>query len=346
MRRREFIAGLGTAAAWPLATRAQQDERVRRIGWLSPGGENDPAGQSLNAAFLVGLRKLGWVDGRNIRIDHRFGGGDGSRIRILAAELVATAPELIVVSGTPATIAIQQSTHTIPIVFMNLSDPIALGLVTSIARPGGNITGFARHEESIAAKLLELLKQIAPRVTRVALVYDPANSNSPGYLAELEAAAPSLGVQVSGVALRDAVEIEPAIDAFTREPNGGLVVKASPMLNRERVRLLARATHRGLPAVYEYRYDVAAGASRPTELTPSNSIAPLRATSIASSRAKGRATCRFNFRLPAGADRGAAGKALGENKFSTVLRDERADGDAGHVLHGAGFDGRATDPAA
>jgi putative ABC transport system substrate-binding protein len=260
MKRRDFITLLGaSAAAWPHAARAQQGERMRRIGWLSPSAENDPALPPNRAAFLVELRKRGWVDGRNIRIDNRFGGGDGSRIRILAAELVATAPEVIVVSGTPGAIALQQSTRTIPIVFMNLPDPIANGLVTSIARPGGNITGFAQYEQSIAAKLLELLKQIAPRVTRVALVYDPANSNWSGYLAELEAAAPSLGVQMSGVALRDAVEIEPAIDAFAREPNGGLVVKASPILNRERARLNARATHHGLPAVYEYRSDVAAG---------------------------------------------------------------------------------------
>jgi putative ABC transport system substrate-binding protein len=259
MRRREFIAGLAGAVAWPLAARAQQGERMRRIGWLTPVAENDPFQQQLRAAFLMELRKLGWVNGRNIRIDNRFGDGDGSRIRILAAELVATAPEVIIVSGTPGAIALQQSTRTIPIVFMNIPDPIANGLVTSITRPGGNITGFAQNERSIAAKLLELLKQIAPRVTRVALVYDPANSNWPGYLAELEAAAPSLGVQVSGVAVRDAVEIEPAIDAFAREPNGGLVVKASPILNRERARLIARATHHGLPAVYEYRHDVAAG---------------------------------------------------------------------------------------
>jgi putative ABC transport system substrate-binding protein len=258
LHRRYFLLG-ASAAAWPLAARAQQSERMRRIGWLMPLAENDPFQQPLHAAFLVELRKLGWVNGRNIRIDHRFGDGDGSRIRILAAELVATAPEAIVVNGTPAAIALQQSTRTIPIVFMNLPDPIATGLVTSIARPGGNITGFARYEQSIAAKLLELLKQIAPRVTRVALVYDPANSNWPGYLAELEAAAPSLGVQVSGVALRDAVEIEPAIDAFAREPNGGLVVKGSPIPIRESARLIARATQHGLPAVYEYRYDVAAG---------------------------------------------------------------------------------------
>jgi putative tryptophan/tyrosine transport system substrate-binding protein len=245
----------------------------------------------------VELRKLGWVEGRNIRIDHRFGDGDGSRIRILAAELVATAPEAIVVGGTPGAIALQQSTRTIPIVFMNLPDPIANGLVPSIARPGGNITGFAQYEQSIAAKLLELLKQIAPRVTRVALVYDPANSNWPGYLAELEAAAPSLGVQVSGVALRDAVEIEPAIDAFAREPNGGLVVKASPILNREHARLLARATHHGLPAVYEYRTEVAAGGLASYGADPSNSIAAPQATSTASSRAEGRENCRFNFRL-------------------------------------------------
>jgi putative ABC transport system substrate-binding protein len=260
MRRREFITLLGgAAAAWPLAAGAQQGERMRQIGWLMPLAENDPFQQPQHAAFLVELRKLGWVNGRNIRIDNRFGDGDSSRIRILAAELVATAPEVIIVSGTPAAIALQQSTRTIPIVFMNIPDPIANGLVTSITRPGGNITGFAQYEQSIAAKLLELLKQIAPRVTRVALVYDPANSNWPGYLAELEAAATSLGVQVSGVALRDAVEIEPAIDAFAREPNGGLVVKASPIPIRESARLIARATQRGLPAVYEHRYDVAAG---------------------------------------------------------------------------------------
>jgi ABC-type uncharacterized transport system substrate-binding protein len=261
MRRREFIAGLGGAAAlaMPRVGRTQQSERVRRIGVLWPTPESDPAFQPNRATFLGELRKLGWVDGRNIRIDSRFGGGDGSRIRALAEELVATAPEVIVSVGTTGTIAFQQLTRTIPIVFADLPDPIASGLITSLARPRGNITGFARYEQPLVAKQLELLKRIAPRVARVAMVYDPANPNWPGYLAELKAAALSIGAQMSEVAIREAADIEPALDKFAHEPNGGLIVKGGPIISRDRARIIARAAQHGLPAVYEFRYYVPDG---------------------------------------------------------------------------------------
>jgi putative ABC transport system substrate-binding protein len=172
---------------------------------------------------------------------------------------MAMAPELILACGTPSAVALRQMTSTIPIVFANLPDPLANGLVTNLARPGGNITGFAQYEQSVARKLLELLKQIAPRVTRVAFVYDPTNANWPGYLAELEAAAALLGMQVSEAPLREPADIERIIDAFAREPNGGLIVKSGPIPNLNRKRLNNRAAQRGLPAVYEYRYFVADG---------------------------------------------------------------------------------------
>jgi putative ABC transport system substrate-binding protein len=254
LRRRDFIAGLGGAAVWPFAAGAQQPERMRRIGVLLPY-----LSEAINATFRGELRKLGWVDARNLRIDSRDAGGDGSRLRTYAAELVAMAPEVILAAGTPAAIALQQQTGTIPIVFATVADPIVNGLVTSVARPGGNITGFANNEQTIAAKYLELLKQIAPRVTRVAFVYDPANPNWSGSLAVLKAAAPLLGVQLSEAALREVGDIERTIDAFAREGNGGLIVKASPIPNLYRTRLIARAAQHSLPAVYEFRTFVAAG---------------------------------------------------------------------------------------
>src|SRR5262249_4114226 len=230
-----------------------------RIGMVSPNTERDPIGRSNLAVLYEALRKLGWVDGRNIRIDVRWGEGDGARIRQQVMELVATAPEMIVAIGTPAAVALKQMTSTIPVVFVNVPDPIANGLVASIARPGGNITGFASYEQSIAAKQLELLKQIAPRVTRVAFMYDPANSNWSGFLAELRAAVPSLGVQVLEAPVREADDIERRIDALASEPDGGLLVKSSPIPNRERARVIARAADRKLPSVFEIRDNVAQG---------------------------------------------------------------------------------------
>jgi putative ABC transport system substrate-binding protein len=259
MRRREFIAGLGSAAAWPSAARAQQPERVRRIGVLTPFAESDPAARGYVTLFRETLRKLGWVEGRNIRIDYRWGAGNGNRIRAYAEELVELASEVIFVGGSPGVAALKQMTRTTPIVFADVPDPIANGFVISLARPGGNITGFAQYEQSIVRKLLELLKQLAPRVARVAFIYDPANPNWSGYLAELETVAPSLGVRVSPAPVRDPVEIDLAIEAFAREPGGGVIAKASPTVNVHRQVLIARAAQHNLPAVYEFRYFVAEG---------------------------------------------------------------------------------------
>ena len=259
LRRREFIAAVAGAGAWPIAASAQQRQRIRGIGVMSPNAENDPATQAQIATFRAEFRKLGWVEGRNIRIDYRWGSGDAARVRPLAAELMAIAPDVIVANGTTAAVAFQQMTRTIPIVFVNVPDPLANGLVTSLPHPGGNITGFANNEQLVAVKLLELLKQIAPRVTRVAFVYDSMNPNGPGYLAVLQAAAPSLGMQVSEAPLREAADIERTIDAFAREPDGGLIVKSSPILNVHRERLINSAAHRSLPAVYEFRFFVVDG---------------------------------------------------------------------------------------
>jgi putative ABC transport system substrate-binding protein len=196
MRRREFIAGLGSAAAWPLAARAQQDEGVRRIGWLVPGAESDRGWQANVTALREALAKLGWIEGRNLRTDVRFAASDPGRIGALATELVGLAPDVIVTSGGAATLAVHQQTHTMPIVFTASGDATVDGLVRNIARPEGNITGFSLREPSVAGKWLALLKEAAPRVTRVALVFNPELAlTNPSYVSSIDAAAPALGIQ-------------------------------------------------------------------------------------------------------------------------------------------------------
>ena len=260
MRRREFIAGLAGSAAAALAARAQQPDRMRRIGVLFGGlAETDPEGQARVAAFREGLQKLGWTEGRNVRIATRWAAGDADRLRAYAAELVAIAPDAILAGGTPALAALQQATRTVPIVFAQVGDPVGLGFVSSLARPGGNITGFAPYEFAIGVKWLELLKQIAPRVTRVAFMYDPANPAWAGYLAELEAAASSFGVRVSGAAVHNAAEIERAVDALAREPNGGLIAMTTPAVQAHRESIIALSARHRLPAVYGYRFFVTSG---------------------------------------------------------------------------------------
>jgi putative tryptophan/tyrosine transport system substrate-binding protein len=259
VHRRSFIALLsGTASAWALVARAQQDGRVRRIGVLMARAESDPEGMDEIKAFREGLQKLGRLEGHNVRIDYRWAGAP-SHLQVYAAELVEMTPEVLFAGSASALAALQQATRTLPIVFARVSDPIANGFVTSVARPSGNITGFAMNETETILKWPELLKQIAPRTTRVAFVYDPASANGSRYLAEVEAAAHSFGVQVSGVALRGAAEIERAINAFAREPNGGLVVQSSPAANVHRNQIIALAARHRLPAVYGFRYFVAQG---------------------------------------------------------------------------------------
>jgi putative ABC transport system substrate-binding protein len=258
--RREFITFLGgAAAAWPLAARGQRSNRVRRIGVLMPAAADDPESLARVGAFLQGLQELGWTDGRNVRIEYRWGSGNAERIRKYGAELVALTPDVILATGTSAMGPLQQGTRTVPIVFVNVSDPVSSGFVRSLARPSGNATGFSAVEYSFGGKLLELLKQIAPRVTRAAVVRDPSSPSGSGQLGAIQAVGPFVGVEVSAIDARNADEIERAVTEFARASNGGLIVPASSptIVHRELIITLA-AKHR-LPAVYEYRFFAADG---------------------------------------------------------------------------------------
>jgi ABC-type uncharacterized transport system substrate-binding protein len=250
MRRREFIAFLGGAAAWPLATRAQQPERMRRIGLLMLFAEDDPAAKIRIEAFIEGLQQLGWRVGRNVEIDIRWGAADAVRSRRYAAELVALAPDVVLAGASEATAALLEVTRTVPIVFAGVTDPVGAGYVASLARPGGNATGLAYVEYGMGGKWLELLKEIAPRVTRAAVLRDPTLPAGIGLLGAIQSAAPSFGVETSPVDVRDANEIERVIADFVSKPNGGLIVATSPaaVVNRKLIINVA-AKHR-LPAVY------------------------------------------------------------------------------------------------
>jgi putative ABC transport system substrate-binding protein len=258
MRRREFLMLMGSSAAagWPLAVRAQQS--VKRIGLLSPGSENDHELQSVYAAFAQELQKLGWISGRNVRIDQRWDSGDDHRLRVHAQELIANAADVILVTSTRRTTVVKQLTRTIPIVFVNVADPVASGFVASFARPGGNITGFTSVEYSMAGKWLSILKAIAPGTTRVMVLFNPANSNWRGYLPTIDTGARSLGVDVSVARVTGADDIEPAIEAFAREPGGGMIVLPTAT-DPYRELLVALAARHRLPAVYPYDYWTASG---------------------------------------------------------------------------------------
>jgi putative ABC transport system substrate-binding protein len=260
MRRREFITLLGGAvAAWPLLARAQQDERMRRVGVLMNLPAEDAEGQTRVAAFVAGLRESGWTDGRNVRIDTRWGAGDADRFRRYAGELVALAPDVILSSGTPSAAALQQATRNVPIVFVQAVDPVGSGFVENLARPGGNMTGFSVFEYGISGKWLELLKEISPRVTRAAILRDLALGYGSGQLGAIQSVAASLGVELSPLDVRDTGAIERALAAFARFSNGGLIVtaSASALVHRELITTLA-ARHR-LPAVYPFRYFTTSG---------------------------------------------------------------------------------------
>jgi ABC-type uncharacterized transport system substrate-binding protein len=257
--RRNFITLLGgAAAAWPLAARAQQ-ERMRRIGVLMNLTADDPESPARLAAFAQGLADLGWTIGRNLRIDYRWAAGDPERIRRDADELVALAPDLILSSGTPTVAALQKATRSVPIVFAQVVDPVGNGFVETLARPGGNITGFSVFEYGISGKWLELLKEIAPSVTRAAILRDLALASGSGQFGALQSVAPSLGVELSPVGVGDAGAMERAVVAFARSPNGGLIVTASTLavIHRELITRLA-AEHR-LPAVYHSSYYTTSG---------------------------------------------------------------------------------------
>jgi putative tryptophan/tyrosine transport system substrate-binding protein len=256
MKRREFIAGLGSTVALPMVTRAQGD-RVRRIGMLSVALESDPETQAWRRAFVQRLQELGWTEGRNLEIEYRF--ATIATIPTVAKELVELRPDVLLAGATNATAALRQSTFSIPIVFAQVPDPIELGLVTSLAHPGGNITGFTHFQPAIAGKWLQTLKEISPTIKRVGLLFDPGNPSWIVYVRALEAAASSLAVGLTPVGVRDASEIERAIEGFAREANGGLVVIPSPATVNDRNRLLTLMEHHRLPAVYPYRYFSAAG---------------------------------------------------------------------------------------
>jgi putative tryptophan/tyrosine transport system substrate-binding protein len=259
MKRREFITLLGGAAAvWPLAARAQQTGGTRLMGWLIAGAENDQR-RSLQGALREGLAKLGWVEGGNLRIDLRSG-DDPNLLGAHATELVSRAPDVIVTNGGAATSALQQRTQTIPIVFTAGPDPVAAGLVQNIARPEGNITGFSTLERSVSSKWLELLKEAAPRLARVAVIFNAELAlTAPSYIASIEAAAPAFGVQTIKAPFRNAIDIVRAIDAFASEPNGGLLVLPPPPATAIRETILQLAAQHRLPAIYSGQEDAAAG---------------------------------------------------------------------------------------
>ena len=258
MKRREFITLLGGAAAWPLAARAQQPNRMRRIGVFMNLASDDAEGQARNAAFLQGLQEAGWAVGRNVRIEYRWGAGDPELFRRYAAELVALAPDVILASGA-SMYALQQVTREVPIVFVQVPDPVGAGIVLSMARPGRNATGFTRFEYGVSAKWLELLKEIAPRVTRAAVVRDPAIPTGTGQLGAIQSVAPSFGVELSPVDVRDVREIEGTVAAFARGSNGGLIVTASALAVVHREVIITLATRYKLPAVFFLRSFVTDG---------------------------------------------------------------------------------------
>jgi putative tryptophan/tyrosine transport system substrate-binding protein len=260
MRRREFITLIGSAAvAWPLVALAQQREQMKRIGILLPATADDAVFQARVGAFLQELALLGWSIGRNLRIDTRWATTNAAEIRRHVAELAALAPDVILATGDSTMPPLLQATRTVPIVFPLGSDPVGAGYVDSLARPGGNATGFMTAEYSMGGKWLELLKEIAPRVTRVAVIRDPALVTGIGQFAAIQSVAPSLGVEVSAINVRDATEIERAVETFARSPNGGLIVAGGGTAIRHRELIITLAARHKLPTVYPIRPFVAAG---------------------------------------------------------------------------------------
>jgi ABC-type uncharacterized transport system substrate-binding protein len=257
--RRDFITLLGGAAIWPLAAGAQERERMPRIGVLITLAADDPESQRGMSAFLQGLQELGRSDGRDVRIDYRWSAGDTDRVRRYAAELVALAPDAILAQGSPSVVELQRATRTIPIVFVSVIDPVGAGFIESLARPGGNATGFTLFEYGISAKWLELLKEIAPSVTRVAVLRDSAIAAGSGQLGAIQSAAPSFGVELRPVDVRDAGEIERGIAAFANYSNGGLIVTGSGLALVHRDLIITLAARHRLPAVYTSRFFITSG---------------------------------------------------------------------------------------
>ena len=259
MRRREFILALGGAAAWPLTARAQQPERMRRIGVLTPWPANDAEARDRITAFAQALQLLGWIDGQNVRIDYRLADGKADTLRKFAAELVALAPNVILALSSAATAPLLEATSIVPIVFAGVADPVAAGYVESLARPGGNATGFTVYEYSIAGKWLQLLKEIAPSVTRAAILRDTGIAVGAGVFGTIQALGPSFGMELRPVNVRDAGEIERALTAFAQVPNGGVIVSGGPQQAAHRELIIALVARHRLPAVYNARFYAAGG---------------------------------------------------------------------------------------
>jgi putative ABC transport system substrate-binding protein len=259
MRRREFIAGFGGAVVWPVAAQAQQGERMRRIDVLTRADENDPVRKTYVSTLTQALADLGWTHGRNLRIDFRWHGGDINRIRALAQELVGLQPDIIVTDSIAATAAVARETRTIPIVFVAVSDPVGSGLVASLNRPGGNITGFAVLEATLGGKWLELLSEIAPGLKRVAIMFNPDTAPVSAFMPSFETAARSLSVVPIVASVHDELEIETAIIALGREPGGGLVVMPDVFTGAHSVAIISAAARNNVPAVYVFSESVRDG---------------------------------------------------------------------------------------
>jgi putative ABC transport system substrate-binding protein len=253
MKRREFITLLGGAAAWPKSVHAQPAS-LRRVGIFMDLSEQDPEGQARVAAFRKGLQDLGWIEGRNVRFDTRWTGGDPARMRRLAAEIVGLAPEVIMNGGLPTLVAMQQETRTIPIVFAQVLDPVGAGFVESLARPGGNITGFVSFEYTMAGKWLETLKLMAPQIVRIAAIRDLASPSEMGMLGAIQAVIPAFAMPFIAVGGRDAADFERGIEQFSHEPNGGLIILPSPNTLVHRRAIMAMAARHRLPAIYPYGF--------------------------------------------------------------------------------------------
>jgi putative ABC transport system substrate-binding protein len=260
LKRREVIAGLGaSAAAWPLAVSAQQSKQLRRVGVLTNFAESDPEANAWLAAFQQSLQNLGWEQGRNIRFEYRWPGSDPRRLQTDAAELVGTRPDALFAGGTPVLAALSRETRSLPIVFVQVSDPVKLGFVASLARPDGNITGFANFEHPIGSKWLQLLHDTAPDRNRVAIILDPDSSSQSAYLQAVEAAGPSFGVDVTRADVRGAADIERVIDAFAAQSGGALLVAPNSITIHYRDLIIALAARYRLPAIYPYRFFATSG---------------------------------------------------------------------------------------
>ena len=292
VRRREFMALLGGAAvAWPLAARAQPAP-FRRVGIFMDLSEQDPEGQARVAAFRKGLQDLGWIEGRNVRFETRWTGGDPTRMRRLAVEIVGLTPEVIMNGGLPTLVAMQQETHTIPIVFAQVLDPVGAGFVESLARPGGNITGFVSFEYTMAGKWLETLKLMAPHIVRIAAIRDLASPSEMGMLGAIQAVIPAFAMPFIAVGGRDAADFERGIEQFAREPNGGLIILPSPNTLVHRRAIMAMAARHRMPAIYPYGFFAREGGLLSMESFPPIISSAPRPMSIESSKAQ----IRENYR--------------------------------------------------